>query len=59
MTDHRAAFDANRALWNARVPHHLSSHMYDVEGFVAGRNSLTDLELELLGDVRGTSGRTR
>ncbi len=46
-------FEANRALWNARVPHHLTSRMYDVEGFVAGRNSLTDLELELLGDVRG------
>jgi 2-polyprenyl-3-methyl-5-hydroxy-6-metoxy-1,4-benzoquinol methylase len=46
-------FAANRALWNARVPHHLSSRMYDVEGFVAGRNSLTVIELELLGDVKG------
>lgn len=49
----RSEFEANRALWNARVPHHLASRMYDVEGFVAGRNSLTALELELLGDVRG------
>jgi len=47
------AFAANRALWNARVPHHLTSRMYDVEGFVAGKNSLTDIELELLGDVAG------
>lgn len=45
---------ANRALWNARTEVHLRSAMYDVEGFVAGRNSLTDLELELLGDVKGT-----
>lgn len=48
-----AAFAANRALWNARVPHHLASRMYDVEGFVAGKSSLTDIELELLGDVKG------
>lgn len=48
-----SAFEANRALWNARVPHHLASRMYDVEGFLAGRNSLTALELELLGDVSG------
>lgn len=27
--------------------------MYDVEGFLAGRNSLTALELELLGEVAG------
>ena len=51
--DHHAAFAANRALWNARVPHHLRSRMYDLEGFLSGRNSLTALELELLGDVQG------
>jgi SAM-dependent methyltransferase len=51
--DHHAAFAANRSLWNARVPHHLASRMYDVEGFVAGRNTLTALELELLGEVSG------
>jgi len=48
-----AEFDANRALWNARVPLHLNSRMYDVEGFIAGRNSLTAIELDQLGDVRG------
>jgi SAM-dependent methyltransferase len=46
-------FEANRALWNARVPHHLISRMYDLDGFVAGRNSLTALERELLGAVAG------
>jgi len=51
--DQKAAFEANRALWNARVPHHLTSRMYDMEGFLAGKNSLTDLELQLLGDVKG------
>lgn len=46
-------FEANRALWNARVQHHLHSRMYDVDSFVAGRNSLTAIELELLGAVAG------
>lgn len=49
--DHQRAFEANRALWNARVPHHLASRMYDMDGFLAGRNSLTDVELDLLGAV--------
>ena len=53
MTDHSAAFDANRTLWNAMTAVNLKGEFYDVEGFIAGRNSLTDLELELLGDVRG------
>jgi SAM-dependent methyltransferase len=44
---------ANRAHWNARVPYHLASAMYDVEGFVAGNRSLSTLEDDLLGDVRG------
>ncbi len=51
--DQRKAFEANRKLWNARTPHHIASRMYDVESFVAGRNSLTALELELLGNVDG------
>lgn len=46
-------FEANKILWNTRVPHHLSSRMYDVDGFVAGNHSLTAIELELLGDVHG------
>lgn len=50
---HESAFEANKQLWNARVPHHLGSRMYDVEGFIAGKSSLTDIELELMGDVKG------
>ena len=47
------AFNANRDLWNAMAEVHVRSAFYDVESFIAGRNSLTDLEIELLGDVRG------
>ncbi len=53
MSDHRDAFEANRQLWNARTGVHLASAMYDMESFMAGRNSLSGLELELLGDVSG------
>lgn len=51
--DHNAAFEANRALWNARVPHHLSSLMYDMDAFMAGKNTLTAIEMDLLDDVTG------
>ena len=51
--DHASAFEANRQLWNARVPHHLASRMYDMDGFLAGKSSLTAIELDLLGDVTG------
>ena len=49
--DHRTAFDSNRTAWNERARLHLGSKFYDVEGFVAGGNSLAQLELDLLGDV--------
>ncbi|MBL7938053.1 MAG: class I SAM-dependent methyltransferase [Flavobacteriales bacterium] len=52
-TEHTRAFEANRAAWNARTLLHVGSEFYDVESFVSGRNSLSALELELLGDVRG------
>ena len=53
MTDHKADFEINRKAWNTRTKLHLASTFYDVEGFVAGRGSLTDLELELLGPISG------
>ncbi|RPD44868.1 class I SAM-dependent methyltransferase [Hymenobacter sediminis] len=43
----------NRTLWNAKVPYHLNSAFYDVAGFRAGRSSLNDIELALLGEVGG------
>jgi SAM-dependent methyltransferase len=47
--------DANRELWDARVPHHARSAFYDVEGFKAGRSTLKTLERAELGDVAGKS----
>ncbi len=47
--------EANRALWNAKTPHHLESEFYDNESFVDGRNALMEIELALLGEVKGKS----
>jgi len=46
-------FEANRDLWNQRTVIHKDSSFYDVEGFKKGRNLLTPIELNELGDVSG------
>jgi len=50
---------ANQELWNSWTPHHVQSDFYDVEGFKAGRRrrrvGLDQLEIDLVGDVRGAS----
>lgn len=51
MTDNYK--DINRALWNSRTDVHVESEFYDVEGFLAGNTSLKEIELGLLGDIRG------
>ena len=45
--------EANKALWNARTPHHIGTEFYDVPGFLAGNTSLKAPELALLGDITG------
>lgn len=42
----------NRASWNWRTGQHFHSRFYDVESFLAGKNSLNEIEMNLLGDVR-------
>ncbi len=44
---------ANKARWDELVPIHLRSSFYDVDGFKAGRISLSPIEREELGDVTG------
>jgi SAM-dependent methyltransferase len=43
----------NRELWNLRTTYHLKSEFYDIEGFKKGNSSLNEIELALLGDIRG------
>jgi SAM-dependent methyltransferase len=46
---------SNQTLWNAKTPHHINSDFYRHEEFKAGLNSLNDIEISLLGDVKGKS----
>ena len=46
MDDWRAS---NRAVWDERVPAHVSSEFYDVDGFRAGRPVIQSFEVDELG----------
>jgi predicted TPR repeat methyltransferase len=43
----------NRAGWDRRVSAHFESRFYDVDGFLAGRSSLREIERAELGEVAG------
>ena len=47
--------EINRRNWNERTPIHASEGGYDVEGFKAGCITLTDIEIDEVGDVSGKS----
>ena len=44
---------SNRQLWNDWTGYHVRSAFYDVEGFKAGRSSLTPLDVAEMGSVAG------
>jgi 2-polyprenyl-3-methyl-5-hydroxy-6-metoxy-1,4-benzoquinol methylase len=45
--------ELNRSWWDERVPIHVGSAFYDVDGFRAGGSTLRPFELEEVGDVAG------
>src|SRR5688572_16822384 len=53
MTDDSDYLEVNRNAWNTKTAVHLQSESYDVKGFLAGEDSLNDIELGLLGEVKG------
>lgn len=57
MTEKRfldqAYFDENSESWDKRVAIHEKSSFYDLNGFLNGNNSLTEIEQTELGDVSG------
>jgi SAM-dependent methyltransferase len=55
MEDHHQYFKANRDLWNQRTAIHKNSAFYDLTGFKAGKNMLTQIELNEMGDVKNKS----
>jgi 2-polyprenyl-3-methyl-5-hydroxy-6-metoxy-1,4-benzoquinol methylase len=48
-------YEVNKARWNELVDIHAKSQEYDLKGFIAGKNSLHQAELDILGDVREKS----
>jgi 2-polyprenyl-3-methyl-5-hydroxy-6-metoxy-1,4-benzoquinol methylase len=48
-------YETNKRRWNELVDIHAKSKEYDLENFIAGKNSLHRVELEKLGDVKGKS----
>jgi SAM-dependent methyltransferase len=55
MENYDQYFEANKVLWNQRTAVHKDSSFYDVAGFKAGVNTLTPIELNEVGDVKGKS----
>lgn len=45
--------EINKNSWNNRLESHLNSDFYDMPAFLNGKSSLHDIELDLLGDVKG------
>ena len=43
----------NKALWNKKTSIHLNSSFYDNDSFMKGKTSLKEIELDLLGDLKG------
>jgi len=44
-------FEVNKEAWNNKLPFHLKSELYDLEGFKKGNTSLKFIELAELGNV--------
>ena len=47
--------EINKQSWNNKTEYHLKSAFYAMENFLKGKTSLKDIELNLLGDIKGKS----
>ena len=45
----------NKEAWDKRTRIHIESRFYDVEGFLGGKSSLNEIEINEVGDVNGKS----
>ncbi|HET6245908.1 MAG: class I SAM-dependent methyltransferase [Bacteroidetes bacterium] len=55
MTPENNYIEINKQSWNNRTESHLKSDFYDMKGFLNGKSSLQQIELDLLGDIKGKS----
>lgn len=55
MTSEHNYKEINKKSWNAKTDFHYESEFYDVKGFLQGKSSLNEIELNLLGNIEGKS----
>jgi len=55
MNSEKNYIKINKESWNAKTSIHLESEFYNQEGFLKGNTSLNEIELNLLGDIKGKS----
>ena len=53
MNKEQNYIEINKALWDEKTNHHTRSDFYKMNDFLEGSTSLKDIELNLLGDVKG------
>ena len=53
MENQQDYISINKETWNNKTDVHIASELYDVDGFLNGKSTLNDIELALLGDVKG------
>ena len=53
MNDEKQFFETNQKSWDTRVDTHVDSEFYNNKAFIAGENSLKEIEIAFLGDVKG------
>ena len=53
MNDEKQFFETNQKSWDTRVDTHVDSEFYNNKAFIAGENSLKEIEIAILGDVKG------
>ena len=44
-------YETNKKRWNELVGVHVDSEEYDVEGFLAGNNTVKPVEMNILGEI--------
>lgn len=53
--DNSEYFEINEKLWNQRTKAHIDSDFYHNESFLNGRNTLNEIEIQSLGNIKGKS----
>lgn len=55
MAQEENYIETNKQSWNQRTDYHLKSDFYDLDSFIKGTSSLNEIELNLLGNIKGKS----